>query len=72
MGMLTIQEYYGNLEEHKLELKRYKRNGDEVDAKEEEVGMAFLSKKLQRIFIEKRNRKKRKTLPQKKNQDKHE
>ena len=28
MGMPTIQEIYGNLEKHKLELKRYKRNGD--------------------------------------------
>ena len=27
--MPTIQELYGNLEEHELELKRYKRNGDD-------------------------------------------
>ena len=26
MGMLTIQELYGNLEKHELKLKRYKRN----------------------------------------------
>ena len=32
--MPTIQELYGNLEEHKLELKRYKRNRDE---KKEEI-----------------------------------
>ena len=29
MGMQTIQELYANLEEHKLELKRYKRNGND-------------------------------------------
>ena len=29
MGIPTIQELYGNFEEHELELKRYKRNGDE-------------------------------------------
>ena len=29
MGMPTIQELYGNLIEHELELKRYKKNGDE-------------------------------------------
>ena len=29
MGIPTIQELYGNLEEHELELKRYKRNGDD-------------------------------------------
>ena len=28
MTMPTIQELYGNLEEHELELKRYKRNKD--------------------------------------------
>ena len=27
--MPTIQELYRNLEEHELELKRYKRNGDD-------------------------------------------
>ena len=31
--MLTIQELYRNLEEHKLELKRYKRNKDENQKK---------------------------------------
>ena len=29
MEMPTIQELYGNLEEHELELKRYGNNGDE-------------------------------------------
>ena len=29
MGMPTIQELLGNLKEHELELKRYKKNGDE-------------------------------------------
>ena len=29
MGMPTIQELYRNLEEYKLELQRYKRNGDD-------------------------------------------
>ena len=28
MGMPAIKELYGNLKEHELELKRYKRNGD--------------------------------------------
>ena len=29
MGMPAIQGLYGNLEEHELELKRYKKNGDD-------------------------------------------
>ena len=29
MGMPTIQELYGNLEEQELELKRYKKTGDD-------------------------------------------
>ena len=29
MEMQTIQELYGNIKEHGLELKRYKRNGDD-------------------------------------------
>ena len=29
MGMPTIQGLYGNLEEHELEQRRYKRNGDD-------------------------------------------
>ena len=33
IGMPTIQELYRNLEEHKLELKRYKRNGDDKKEK---------------------------------------
>ena len=28
MGMPTIQKLYGNIKEHELELKRYKKNGD--------------------------------------------
>ena len=82
MGMPTIQELYGNLEEHELKLKRYKKNGDdkrkktltlkasnsfdddedkldENDSTEDEDEMAFLSKKLQRILREKRNKEKR-------------
>ena len=86
MGMPTIQELYGNLEEHELELKRYKKNGDdkrkktlalkasnsfdddedeldENDSKEDEDEMALLSKKLQRILKEKRNKEKRRPQP---------
>ena len=33
MGIPIIQELYGNLEEHELELKRYKRNGDDKSKK---------------------------------------
>ena len=29
MGMPNIQELYGNLEEHELEPKRYKKNGND-------------------------------------------
>ena len=29
MGMLITQKLYGNLEEHEIELKRYKRNEDD-------------------------------------------
>ena len=29
LGMPIIQELYGNLKEHELELKRYKRNGED-------------------------------------------
>ena len=31
--MLIIQELYGNLEEHELELEMYKKNGDEYKKK---------------------------------------
>ena len=31
MGMPTIQELYGNLEDHELELKRYRKNCDEKE-----------------------------------------
>ena len=33
IGMPTIQELCGNLEEHKLKLKRYRKNGDEKKKK---------------------------------------
>ena len=93
--MSTIQELYGNLEQHKLKLKRYKRNGDNkrkkyltlkasnsfendedeldnLESKDDEDEMALLSKKLQRILKENKNKEKRKIVPQKKVQNKHE
>ena len=95
MGMLTIQELYGNLKEHKLELKRYKKNGDDEkkktlalkasnsfdddeneldqnDLKEGKDEMALLSKRLQRILREKRNKEKRRLQPKRKNINKTE
>ena len=95
MGMLTIQELYGNLEEHELELNWYRKNGDEnkkksltlkasnsfndednelneINTKGEEDEMVLLSKKLQRILKDNKNKEKRKTLLQKKNLNKND
>ena len=42
------------------------------EIKDDENEMALLSKKLQRILRDKRNKEKRKTLPQRKNQNKND
>ena len=41
IGMLTIQELYGTWEEHDLELKRYKKNGD--DKKKRKLALKITS-----------------------------
>ena len=44
--VLKSQELYGNLEEHELELKRYKKNGDEKEKEKENVLSSQTSRKL--------------------------
>ena len=45
---------------------------EDNESKEDEYEMSLLNKKLQRILREKRNKEKRRPVPQRKNQNKNE